>query len=137
MVLGIADTEPLEFGRKPALDYLFMNQQCCAYRSHNLMVGRYNYLGAEFLSKSLYNAFVEGYSALESYRGLDLFPQADIVDVVAHQGLAQSIDNVLDAISHLLFVNHVRFGENGASPRNVNRVLALQCPLAELRDTHI
>jgi len=48
-----------------------------------------------------------------------------------------AVDNVLNAVPHLLLVHHVRFGEHRTPPGDAHGRLALQGTLGKLFDSHM
>src|SRR3989338_7084846 len=99
-------------------------------------MGWYNNTGLKLLPKCLDYCLVKSYPTLKNNRRFDFLPQPDIIDIVAHQSLAQAIENILNMVSHLLFVYHIRFAENSAPSCNAYRSLAGQSPPGELLDVN-
>ena len=57
--------------------------------------------------------------------------------VITDKSLAQSIENILGSMPHLLLVDHIRFSKNGTPPGDTHWHLAIHCPSAEFFDTQI
>ena len=114
-----------------------MYQQGSANSSHNLMVGWDNNFHTEFFPESPDYRLVEGDPALEHDWRLDVFAQPHIAEVVAHQSLAETVEDIFNPVPHLLLVHHVRFRKDGAASGDAHRGTARQRSLAEFFDAHI
>src|SRR4030042_326324 len=62
-------------------------------------------------------------SSLEDNGRKDLFPPADIIQIILHQGVTETSHNVFYGVSNLLFMNHVRFSKNRTSACDPNRLI--------------
>ncbi len=88
----------------------------------------------EDLEDGAADAFVGGHPALEGHRPFEVAPADDLALEVAYHGEAEAGDDVVDGGAHLLEVDHVALGEDGAAAGDAGRVLGLQGDVAELLD---
>ena len=86
----------------------------------------------EGLFKGLDDADVLRHAALEDDGLADALALADVVQIIADDGLAEPGDDVLLRVADLNLVDQVGFGEDGTSRRDVGRVGRLQRHLAHI-----
>ena len=84
MVLHFAYAESLELAGISGSGNLLVYQQGSAYCSHDFVMLGDDDFGVEFFLKCLNDSLVEGDPTLKHYGWLDIFSQADVIEVVAH-----------------------------------------------------
>jgi hypothetical protein len=125
-VFDITDFKTLESAGFPACFHVFPGQTGGADSPHDLVVGRDDYIYAEFFLQRFDYTLIKSHASLEKYGWLDIFPGGDIAEIVAYQRTAKSVDDIPGRMPRLLFVNHVGLGENGTAPGDIYRRFALQ-----------
>ena len=71
------------------------------------MVSWNNDFNIKLFLKRLHYTLVKGNPTLKYYWGFNILSQTNIVKVIANQRLAQTIDNILNPMPHLLFMYHI------------------------------
>jgi hypothetical protein len=114
-----------------------MGQESNADGPHSLMMGGHDNLRVQGIDQGLNYTFIEGHTPLKHYRGYNIPAQAHIVQIIAHQGLTQAPEDIIQTMPHLLLVHHIRFGEDRAPPADAHRGPALKGAEAYLLDPYV
>ena len=115
--------EPSKLGLR---EFRLLHQFGGTHRTHDIKMFRNDEGDLQFSFESFLDTSIRCDATLEDNGGQDLFPSADIIQIILHQGVAKASHDILNRMSDLLFVNHVGFGKDRASSRDPHGVTGFE-----------
>src|SRR3990170_1653231 len=84
-----------------------------------MMAGHVHRCFKSFL-KSLFYARIRSYSSLKHNGSENFFSLTHVVEIISHQGFTKTVYYLFNAVTHLLFMDHIRLGFEGVNPEIFN-----------------